>query len=257
MVCVQRDQAVAAATAIADAFVAAVRVPVKSVVLHGSLTFDDFVPGRSDVDLLVVVEEPLGCDDVDALVAAVAAADVSPAAGIDLHVVTSDVAAAPPRTPPVELYVGGHQETDLEVERKVEGVPDLLAELSMARARGHSLLGVTPRETIGEVDPEWIHERSVYWLTRWLTLVDDVRHAAFMVLTACRMWQFRLEGVHSSKTAAARWALARNASLVAVHQALRQRTVDATAPVAQDGIRTVLETALNEIRTRTAHDHLA
>jgi predicted nucleotidyltransferase len=32
---------------------------VAGVVLHGSLTLGDYLPGRSDVDLLVVVDEPL------------------------------------------------------------------------------------------------------------------------------------------------------------------------------------------------------
>jgi predicted nucleotidyltransferase len=31
---------------------------VAGVILHGSLTLDDYVPGRSDVDLLVVVDDP-------------------------------------------------------------------------------------------------------------------------------------------------------------------------------------------------------
>jgi predicted nucleotidyltransferase len=32
---------------------------VAGVILHGSLTLDDYVPGRSDVDLLAVVQDPL------------------------------------------------------------------------------------------------------------------------------------------------------------------------------------------------------
>jgi len=28
------------------------------VILHGSLTLDDYIPGRSDLDLLVVVDHP-------------------------------------------------------------------------------------------------------------------------------------------------------------------------------------------------------
>ena len=40
---------------------------VTGVILHGSVTLDDYVPGRSDVDLLVIVEDPLsegqrGCE---------------------------------------------------------------------------------------------------------------------------------------------------------------------------------------------------
>lgn len=237
-----------AARNLATACVAAIRVPVRSVVLYGSLTMDDFVPATSDIDLVVIVDAPLTHEEIDALVSVVATAEATPAAGIDLHVVTADVAAAPPRQPPMELHVGRYPDSGLEVEAKVECAPDLLAELSVARATGRGLCGTAPDKAIGAVDPGWIHARSEYWLDRWLTLVDDVAHAAFMVLTACRVWRFHVEGVHGSKAAAARWALARDGSLVAVRQALRQRTVDATTPIDRDGIRAVLETVRNEIR---------
>ncbi|MEV1333726.1 aminoglycoside adenylyltransferase domain-containing protein [Micromonospora costi] len=248
MAIVQDGPAVAAARTITGACVAALRAPVTSVVLYGSLTLDDFVPARSDIDLLVVVDEPPTDDEIGALTAVVASADAAPAAGIDLHVVTSDVAAAPPRNPPLELHVGRYPDSDLEVEPRLAGAPDLLAELSMARADGRGLLGSSPREVIGVIDPDWIRARGEHWLTTWLTLVDDAEHAGFMVLTACRMWRFHREGVHSSKTAAARWALARDRSLVAVRQALGQRTGDRATVVDEDGVRAVLETVRDEIR---------
>jgi hypothetical protein len=56
----------------------------------------------------------------------------------------------------------------------------------------------------------WIRERGRHWLSTWLSLTDDDEYGAFMVLTACRMWQFDVEEVHACKEAAARWALARN-----------------------------------------------
>jgi hypothetical protein len=43
---------------------------VAGVILHGSLTLDDYVPGRSDIDLLVVVDDPLGDARLAALVEA-------------------------------------------------------------------------------------------------------------------------------------------------------------------------------------------
>ncbi len=45
-------------------------------------------------------------EQADALEAAVHRADLGDAAGIDLHVVTTEVAGAPTREPVVELYVG-------------------------------------------------------------------------------------------------------------------------------------------------------
>ena len=191
-------------------------VPVRSVILHGSLATGDFVPGVSDIDLLIVVDEPLSRADCDALVAVVRAADPAPAAGIDLHVVLSAVAAAPGRTPALELLVGRHAGDQLEVEMAVAADADLPAKLSMARAGGRALAGAAPAAVLGAVDPAAIHERSAFWLRHWLLRTDDVRHGVFMVVTACRMWHFRFEGMHASKSAAGAWALRRDLSLVAV-----------------------------------------
>ena len=240
-------RAAAAAERLAEACTAALRTPTRAVVLYGSLTMGDFRPGTSDIDLLLVVDEPLRRDEIDALTGLVAAADTATASGVDLHVVTSGVAAAPTRTPSMELHVGRYPGIDLEVEPKVAAVADLPAELSMARL-GRALAGPVPTEIIAVPDPAWLRERSLHWLTTWLTLTDDTEHAAFMVLTACRMWRFCLEGVHSTKTEAGRWALARDGSLSAVSQALRQRMVDPAVAVDEDGIRTVLETVIREIR---------
>jgi Nucleotidyltransferase domain len=46
------------ANELAHACTGALGKTVAGVILHGSLTLGDYVPGRSDVDLLVVVDEP-------------------------------------------------------------------------------------------------------------------------------------------------------------------------------------------------------
>jgi Nucleotidyltransferase domain len=63
---------------------------VAGVILHGSLTFDDYLPGRSDVDLLFVAQDPLR----DAQLAALAA-------------LTEALAGRRPRAPPMEAYLFG------------------------------------------------------------------------------------------------------------------------------------------------------
>jgi hypothetical protein len=216
--------------------------PVRAVLLHGSAVLGDFLPGVSDLDLLVVVDRPLDAGEVDAFTAVLATADPAPAAGLDLHVVTAATAAAPSPAPPMELHVGRYPGADLEVEPKVAAAPDLPAELSMAR-EGVALLGPAPREVIGPVDPAWLHARGEHWLTTWLGLLDDEEHAVFMVLTACRMWHFAVTGTHLSKTAAGRWALDREPSLTAVRQALRGRTGDRAATIAAADLRVVLQIA--------------
>ena len=241
-------EAVAAVEQLAAACVAVVETSVVSTILHGSLTLDDFQRGRSDLDLLIVVDGPLTESEAEALVAVVREADPGPAGGIDLLVVTRASAAVPEAC--LELQVGrGHGSSELEVERRNAGVPDLWAELSMARADGRALRGAEPREVIGEVPRAALRDRGVHWLTRWLDLTDDEKNAPFMVLTACRIWRFVAEGRHASKSAAARWALERDPTLVAVEQARSQRLGTAHGPLDPDDVRRVLETVLHQVET--------
>ncbi|MET7398712.1 nucleotidyltransferase domain-containing protein, partial [Dactylosporangium sp. NPDC005572] len=49
------DSALAAADRLAHAVAGLIEAPVLTVILHGSLATGDFLPGRSDLDLLVVI----------------------------------------------------------------------------------------------------------------------------------------------------------------------------------------------------------
>ena len=241
-------KAVAAVERLARSCVAALDVPVVSAILHGSLTLDDFRAGRSDLDLLLVVDGNLTTSETEALVAVVRDADPRPADGIDLTVVTRESAAAPAERPCLELHVGRYgPSAELEVEGRDVHVPDLWPELSMARADGRALDGADPREVIGAVPPHLVRDRGVHWLTVWLGLTDDDKNASLMVLTACRIWRFVAEGEHASKSSAARWALDRDASLVAVEQALAQRSGGRATTFGADDVRRVLETVRRKV----------
>ena len=74
------------------------------------------------------------------------------------------------------------------------------------RADGRSLVGPQPAAVVGAMPDEWVVAYGDEALERWQH-TDDAEHAALMVLTACRIWRFAVEGVHCSKTEAARWAL--------------------------------------------------
>ena len=240
--------ALAAAERIAGLCADIVGAAAWSVVLHGSLSAGGFRPGRSDIDLLAVVDGCLTEAQVTALGRLVRTADTGSAAGIDLHVVTADVAGAPNRTPALELHLGryGGVSEEVEIERQVAAAPDLLAELSMARADGRALVGAAPRVVIAPIPVDWIVDRGRHWLMTWRSLSDDAENAAFMVLTACRIWHFAVENVHSSKARAAQWVLERNPSLPVVRQALLQYEEDPTAAVDEPGIVAFLDLVLLE-----------
>ncbi|MEU9508716.1 aminoglycoside adenylyltransferase domain-containing protein [Micromonospora sp. NPDC048170] len=228
---------------------------VRSVILHGSLAAGDFHPGRSDIDLLVVAEGALSDAQADALEILVRQADLGGASGIDLHVVAAKVAGAPTRMPPMELHIGRYDGSSIgvEVESRVAAAPDLPAELSMARADGHALVGAQPHDVIAPVRADWIRERGRHWLKTWRSHTDDAEDAVHMVLTACRIWRFTVDGTHSSKSEAARWALNQDPSLTAIRQAVHQYTVDPAAPVDAAGIARVLNTALRETAPASSH----
>ena len=96
---------------------------------------------------------------------------------------TAEVAGAPSRTPALEQRLGRYDRSSIEfeVERRVAAAPDLLAELSMARADGRALKGAAPDEVIAPIPTDWIIDRSRHWLLTWRSLTDDVENAAFMV----------------------------------------------------------------------------
>jgi hypothetical protein len=193
---------------------------VASVILHGSLAIDDYVPGRSDIDLLMVVDRALDSATMDRLTHALVAEQPKAPARVDVRGVTREVAARPPEPPPMELYVRLDPSAEPEIVSRDPGEPDLIVELSLCRERGRALYGAAPREVIGDLPVSSVLRVGDAQLARWQALTDDARHAALMVLTACRVWRFSEERVDCSKTAAATWALDRDPSLEAIRAAL-------------------------------------
>jgi hypothetical protein len=217
---------------------------LRSVIVHGSIATGDFLPGRSDIDLLVIVDAGLTGGQHDALERLVRGAELGDATGVDLHVVTAAVAAAPSRTPPLDLFVGRHA-SGVEVTRT--GDADLPVELAMARSGGLALHGPPPKEVIGEIPAAWVLDRGRHWLTTWQRLTDDDEHAAHMVLTACRIWRFAAEGRHCGKVDAAIWAAAWDPGLVAIGAALHRYTTGQRGRIEPSAIGRVLDRVLREM----------
>jgi hypothetical protein len=219
----------------------------RSVILHGSLAAGGFRAGRSDIDVLAVVAGGLTDAQVAALESLARQLDLGGAAGLDVDVVTAEAAGAPSRAPALELHLGryGRSSLAVEVERRVPAAPDLPAELSMARAAGRALRGAAPREVIAPIPAGWLVDRGRHWLLTWRSRTDDAEHAAFMALTACRIWRFAVEHEHCAKGEAAAWALGRDPALTAVRQAMQQYE-HGIGPVGEQDLAVLLDTVLRE-----------
>jgi hypothetical protein len=199
-----------------------------SVILHGSLVMGDYVPGQSDIDLLVIVDRPLGPADTGPLTRSLIAEHTGWPGRVDLRVITRDVAAPPSEAPSMELYLGLRPGANPEIVSHHPGEADLVVELSVCRERGTALLGAAPGDLISAVPHRWVLGVGDAQLARWQALTDDAQHAVLMVLTACRIWRFSETCSHCSKSEAGAWALKRDPSLQAVRAALRQRAGDPT-----------------------------
>lgn len=125
----------------------------------------------------------------------------------------------------MEAYVRLDRELPSGFEIEGRDVPerDLVVELSICRAHGRSLIGLPPQELLGEIPASWVLAVGDAQLTEWQAIGEDPVHAHLTVLTACRGWHFAVEGKHSSKTAAAEWALRRDPSLRVISQVLEAR----------------------------------
>jgi hypothetical protein len=100
---------------------------------------------------------------------------------------------------------------------------------------------------IAHVPGAEVRARGHHWLTTWLGRADDEANAVLMVLTACRIWRFAVDGEHCAKSEAGRWVLARDPSLSAVHEALAQRAGGRTSPIDAADVTHTLRAALRAV----------
>jgi len=256
---VAADAAHAFAQSVANACANVLGEAIAGVILHGSMATSDYVPGQSDIDLLIVVNDQLTDGQIASLRDAIEAVMAGAPAPMDLRVVTRHVALAPTKAPFMDAYFrikAGHPALLTET-RHAE--PDLAVELSVSRANGQALLGPAPAELIAEVPKRLILEVDDQQLARWQEVGSDLEHAVIEVLTACRIWQFTEEGRHTSKTEAGRWMLAKAPGLEVVRQALRRRHMTTTLPIDLDQVQQLLalvrDRVNDELRPRTDAEH--
>ncbi len=184
-----------------------------AAILSGSAVEGGLRP-MSDVDLLVVVEDPL--DAVTRVRLAAALMTVSgrygaggPPRPLDVTlVVRGDV--APWRYPPTRAFAYGEwlrAAYEAGAGPAPGPHPDLAIALAQARAIGVALLGPPPRELLDPV-PEADLRRALRDALPAL-LADLHGDERNVLLTLARMWHTAATGAFVPKDAAARWAAAR------------------------------------------------
>ena len=203
---------------------------VVGVYAHGSLLLGGYLPTRSDIDALVVVEDPLAPDEQADLASRLSAdALPCPAVGLELSVVLRSVAAAPTARPAFELHV-----TTAPGDRKVvdgHGHPgdlDLVLHFAVCHALGYA--------PFAEVPPSLVLAR----VADELTWAAEHHPSEYAVLNACRAWRCAVDGALVSKVDGGRWAGTRldEPERTLVRDALALQSGEQAAPLDADAVRT-------------------
>jgi len=167
--------------------------PQAAVHAHGSAALGGWLPGRSDLDLLVVVPQAPPVDRLDAFAKAVADLTGPP---IELSVIEQALARRP-RAPWAFLaHVSGRRIVAAGVD------PDLAIDLAVTRSAGVTLRGPAADELIGELSRPVIRRHLLDGLERQLHRSSE--HD--VVMNACRALAYQEQGVLVSKQDGATWA---------------------------------------------------
>ena len=199
------------------------------VYAHGSLLVGGYLPSRSDVDVVVVVEDALSAGEQADVAARLQEECLPcPAVGLELSVVTRASAAAPTARPAFELHM-----TTAPEDRKVVDGHGHPGELDL----------VLHYAVLHRVDPDVFAEVPRPLVLR--QLADELTWAAehnpseYAVLNACRAWRYAVDGSLVSKVDGGRWAEARlsGADLTLVRAALAHQQGDPSTDLDAEAVR--------------------
>lgn len=184
------------------------------VYVHGSIAFGCFRWEVSDIDYIVVVEEPLSVEEkVHLLNRTVDINRRAPGKGLEMSVVLREHCRRFVYPTPFELHF-----STMHLERCLQdpegycrsahgGDPDLAAHFTVIRSRGIVLCGEPVEAVFGPVD------RAFFWRSVCADVEDaeqDVgENPAYVILNLCRVCAYGEEGLLLSKAEGGRWALER------------------------------------------------
>ncbi len=176
--------------------------------LHGSAVLGGWMPGRSDVDLLLVSSGAPG-EGVGAVLAdvLVSAGTRCPGSRLECSVVTAEQARRPaPPWPFVVHVVAGPPGGERRVVPGGRGSadPDLLMHYAVCRSAGVAVAGPAPAEVIGDVARELILPYLAHELAWGVAQASE----EYAVLNACRALVYLCGGGIVSKIAGAERVIA-------------------------------------------------
>jgi len=213
-----------------------------AVYLHGSAVLGGWVPGRSDVDVLVVVSDEIGDATLDSMAHAMAwasrkvMADEWPAPNLESSIVAAAAARRP--APPWPFF--RHVVTDPAEPARIvrpdggQGDRDLLMHYAVCRTVGYPVFGPPAREVIGGIARTDVLSYLADELSWGLANAPE----RYAVLNACRAALYLTDGTIVSKVGGGEAALVRRTGPadVITRALAQQRGTRPDQPLADDAI---------------------
>lgn len=182
------------------------------IYVHGSIAFGCFDPRVSDIDFLVVVDEPLTQTQKKQLLQVqLDLTPHSPPKGLEMSVVLSRNCRPFIYPTPYEFHFSNahleraHRDPD-EYCTNFHGTDkDLAAHFTVTRAVGQTLCGKPIDEVFGEVPRECYLDSIRYDVEN--AVEDIAENPVYVILNLCRVAAFVREGVILSKKSGGEWGL--------------------------------------------------
>ena len=182
------------------------------IYLHGSAVMGCFNPSKSDIDLLVVVNDPIPDAVKKAYMDMVVELNAyAPAKGIEMSIVTRDVCSPFVYPKPFDLHVSvahinWYRNDPEDYVRKMKGTDaDLAAHFTIIAKRGKCLYGLPITEAFAEV-PHQNYMDSI-WEDIEEAEEDITDNTMYITLNLARVLAYQKEGLVLSKKEGGLWAL--------------------------------------------------
>lgn len=230
---------------------------LRAAYVIGSLALGDYVPSRSDIDILCVCEESLPRENKQAIVDALShPALACPTRGLELVLYASWAAAAPTRSPRFEinLNTGPQMKERASFDPSSDPAHWFVVDIAIGRQRAIPLVGSPASEIFAPIPRDWIIDSMVESLD-WHSEHETMTHNT--VLNACRSWRFVEEGVWDSKASAAAWARSRIGDPELVDSALAIREGRRRPDLAPEEVRALVERVRARILEVGKEEHSA
>jgi Aminoglycoside adenylyltransferase, C-terminal domain len=218
---------------------------LQGIYAGGSWALDDYVAGRSDLDVAVVTREGLATEVATHLIAAVRhEALPCPARGLELVVYRASVAASGSPAPGFELNFNSGRAMEARLDRHgaAEDSHWFAIDRAILAQRGKTLVG-PPAADVFTPPPRAALLDLLAESIRWYE--SESGPPVDAVLNACRALCYARTGSWSSKDAAARWMIEQDPAASVVLEALAARRGD--GPVDQEAVRDFLHRARRQL----------